>query len=51
MVNGGASVGARFFKSVAGISSGPLALWTFKLASKAVTPSIVTLIGSISGKE
>ena len=44
MVKAGAIIDARFFKSVVGISSGPLALWTSKLESKVVIPSMVILI-------
>ena len=50
IVKGGARVVVRFFSSEAGIPSGPLALWIFKLESKVVTPSLVTLISDISGK-
>ena len=39
-----------FFKSEAGTSSGPFALCTSKLESRAVTPSMVTVNGDISGK-
>ena len=51
IVKTGAKVVARFFSSEAGILSGPLALWIFKLESKAVTPAMVTSIDDISGKE